>query len=44
MLEVNENNLFAIKLYTSLGFETISIRKNYYNDKDGLIMKKSINN
>ena len=44
MLEVNENNLFAIKLYKSLGFETISIRKNYYKDKDGLIMKKNINN
>lgn len=38
-LEVNENNLAAIKLYKSLGFKKTSTRKNYYNsDEDGILM------
>ncbi len=39
-LEVNEKNLYAQKLYKNFGFETISIRKNYYNLDSGIVMKK----
>lgn len=40
MLEVNENNIGAVKLYESLGFKKISERKNYYNGKEtALIME-----
>ena len=40
-LEVNENNIAAINLYKKFGFEQISIRKKYYNNKDdAIIMKK----
>ena len=39
-LEVNEKNLNAQKLYKNFGFETISIRKNYYNSDNGIVMKK----
>ena len=38
-LEVSEDNEPAIKLYKKLGFENVGIRKNYYKDKNGLIMK-----
>lgn len=38
-LEVNINNIYAIKLYKDLGFEIISIRKNYYNGIDGYLME-----
>lgn len=38
-LEVNENNKPAIKLYEKVGFESISIRKNYYKDKNGIVMR-----
>ena len=31
-LEVNENNIKAINMYTKLNFERVSIRKSYYND------------
>ena len=37
-LEVNEDNLPAIHLYEKFGFKQIGVRKNYYQDKDGLIM------
>lgn len=40
-LEVMEENYPAIHLYKNFGFEQIGIRKNYYKDKNGLIMKKS---
>ena len=40
-LEVNEKNLNAQKLYKNFGFETISIRKNYYNSDNGIVMKKN---
>ena len=33
-LEVSETNLPALKLYSSLGFKKISIRKNYYKQAD----------
>lgn len=39
-LEVNEKNLNAQKLYKNFGFEAISIRKNYYNSDNGIVMKK----
>ena len=43
-LEVNENNLDAIKLYEKFGFEKLGIRKKYYNNTDNaLIMTKKLN-
>lgn len=42
-LEVNENNIFAIKLYEKFKFKKIGERKKYYNGKDtAIIMKKCI--
>ena len=42
LLEVNENNEKAIKLYKKNGFEEISVRKNYYgNHQNALIMFKN---
>ncbi len=41
-LEVMEENYPAIHLYKNLGFEQIGLRKNYYKDKNGLIMRKMI--
>ena len=41
-LEVNEENQSAINLYTKFNFKKIGIRKNYYKDKNGIIMKKDI--
>ena len=42
LLEVNENNEKAIKLYKKNGFEEISVRKNYYgNNKNAVIMMKN---
>ena len=39
-LEVNINNFIARKIYTSLNFEKIDARKNYYNNgEDALIMR-----
>ncbi len=38
-LEVNINNINAIKLYEKYGFKTISIRKGYYKGIDGLLME-----
>ena len=34
-LEVRQSNFIAINLYKNLGFEQISIRKNYYPNHDG---------
>ncbi len=43
MLEVNEENIPAIKLYEKLGFKKISERKNYYDGtKTAYIMERSI--
>ena len=39
LLEVSNKNINAIKLYTKMGFETINVRKNYYEDSDALIMR-----
>lgn len=47
-LEVNINNIFAIKLYKKIGFEILSIRKNYYLNKitntkeDAYVMTKNL--
>jgi len=40
MLEVNENNNQAIRLYNKLGFKEISIRERYYNTDSAIIMEK----
>lgn len=37
-LEVNENNTNAIKLYNKFKFETVGIRKKYYNNTDSAIL------
>ena len=43
-LEVNKNNLSAIKLYEKFAFDRLGIRKKYYNGKDdAIIMSKSFN-
>ena len=43
MLEVDMKNEAAISLYSSLGFEKLNIRKNYYGyGKDAQIMKRPI--
>ena len=44
MLEVRESNTPAVNLYHKLGFEKISIRKNYYNNptEDGMIYRREI--
>lgn len=43
MLEVNEKNVKALKLYEKIGFERISIRKNYYGkNENAMIMMKII--
>ncbi len=42
-LEVNENNLPAIKLYEKYGFKQIGLRKKYYNNTDdAIIMTKLV--
>lgn len=42
LLEVNEKNERALKLYKKIGFEEISIRKNYYgNNENAIIMMKN---
>lgn len=40
MLEVNEKNEEAIRLYNKLGFEEISLRDRYYGDDSAIIMEK----
>ena len=42
-LEVRESNIPAIRLYESLGFEQIGVRKGYYDDpkEDAVVMKRS---
>lgn len=41
-LEVMEENYSAIHLYKNLGFQQIGLRKNYYQNKNGLIMTKKL--
>lgn len=42
-LEVNEENLPAIHLYEKFGFENLGVRKNYYQNKNAIIMTKKLN-
>ena len=39
MLEVNENNNEAIRLYNRLGFKEISLRDRYYGEDTAIIME-----
>jgi len=39
-LEVNENNISAIKFYESLGYKFIAKRDNYYGKESALVMEK----
>lgn len=41
-LEVSSINIPAIKLYEKLGFKKEAVRKNYYEDSDGILMLKEI--
>lgn len=41
-LEVRDNNIGAIKLYEKFNFKVVAIRKNYYNNRDGLLMEKEM--
>ena len=42
-LEVNENNLSAIRLYDKFSFDKLGIRKKYYDgESDAIIMSKKI--
>ena len=41
-LEVEENNIPAINLYSKYGFEKKAIRKNYYGNNNGYLMTKEI--
>lgn len=40
LLEVNENNNEAIRLYLKLGFNEISMRERYYGEDTAIIMEK----
>ena len=40
MLEVNEHNDEAIRLYNKLGFKEISLRDRYYGEDTAIIMEK----
>ena len=42
-LEVNEENIIAIHLYEKFGFKNIGIRKNYYQNRNRIIMAKKLN-
>lgn len=42
-LEVNKENIPAIKLYKKLGFKNVAIRKGYYNGVDGILMERTSN-
>ena len=41
-LEVSSINNSAINLYEKLGFKKVAIRKNYYENSDGILMLKEI--
>lgn len=40
-LEVGSKNSAAVSLYRKSGFEKIGLRKNYYQDDDAVVMKRS---
>ncbi len=41
-LEVNKNNIYAIKLYEKYNFEIVAIRPRYYNGVDGYLMERKM--
>lgn len=41
LLEVASNNYIAIKLYKTMNFKIINIRKKYYNDIDAYVMERN---
>ena len=41
-LEVSILNKVAIRLYENMGFEIVGVRKKYYKDNDGYLMKKDL--
>lgn len=41
-LEVNVENEYAINLYKKYKFETVAIRKNYYDGVDGYLMERKM--
>ncbi len=41
-LEVNENNIPAIKLYEKEGFQITAIRSNYYGKNNGYLLMKEV--
>ncbi len=41
-LEVNINNIYAIKLYEKYGFKKVALRKGYYNGIDGYLMERKM--
>lgn len=41
-LEVRKDNNNAVNLYKKFGFIERAIRKNYYNDVDGILMEKEL--
>lgn len=41
-LEVMEENYSAIHLYEKFGFSKIGIRKNYYKNKNGIVMQRDL--
>jgi ribosomal-protein-alanine acetyltransferase len=43
-LEVRENNSSAIKLYHKLGYQTVGKLEQYYGNKNGLYLKKVLQN
>lgn len=41
-LEVKKSNISAIKLYEKCNFKSVSIRKKYYGNEDGILMFKEV--
>lgn len=41
-LEVNINNINAIKLYEKYNFEKVTVRKGYYDGVDGYLMERKM--
>lgn len=42
-LEVNSQNMDAIKLYSKYEFKEVAIRPKYYDGKDGILMERKMN-
>ena len=41
-LEVRKSNDIAINLYKKFGFREVALRKNYYQNEDGILMEKQV--